>query len=183
MEFKEAPIKGVYEIYPKVYKDERGHFLETFKKTSFQNMDLITEWVQDNESFSKAGVLRGLHFQTGAFAQAKLVRAITGKILDVCVDLRKGSPTFGGHYSVVLDHKQHNMLYIPAGFAHGFSVLEDAVVSYKCSRLYYGESEGGIIWNDKKLNIDWKVATPILSEKDLLWPHLDKVVKKIKGGL
>lgn len=181
MEIKNTPIKGVYEIFPKVYKDDRGYFVETYRKDIFESNGLPTDWKQDNQSFSMAGILRGLHFQEGGFAQAKLARVITGRVLDVCVDLRQGSPTFGRHHAVILDSVQHNMLYIPKGFAHGFAVLEDAVFSYKCSHLYHKESEGGIIWNDKELNIDWKMASPILSEKDKLWPSLEEF-KKISGG-
>ena len=181
MEIRETPIKDVYEIYPSVFKDERGYFLETYKKDLFEKHGLPTDWMQDNQSYSMAGILRGLHFQYGEYAQAKLARVILGKVLDVCVDLRKDSPTFGKHHSLILDSNQHNMLYVPKGFAHGFAVLEDAVFSYKCSNLYHKESEGGIIWNDAELNIDWKVADPILSEKDKLWPSLTEF-KKISGG-
>lgn len=181
MEIRQTPIKDVYEIYPAVFKDARGYFLETYKKDVFEKHGLPTDWLQDNQSFSMAGILRGLHFQQGQFAQAKLARVILGKVLDVCVDLRKDSPTFGKAHSVILDSEQHNMLYIPKGFAHGFAVLEDAVFSYKCSNLYDKESEGGIIWDDPELGIDWKVADPILSDKDKLWPTI-KEFKEISGG-
>jgi|SRR5690606_33131130 len=183
MEIRETPIKDVYEIYPSVFKDERGYFLETYKKDLFEKHGLPTDWMQDNQSYSMAGILRGLHFQFGDYAQAKLARVIIGKVLDVCVDLRKDSPTFGKHHSLILDSNQHNMLYVPKGFAHGFAVLEDAVFSYKCSNLYHKESEGGIIWNDEELHIDWKVANPILSEKDKLWPSLMEFKKTSGGGL
>jgi len=183
MEIRNTPIDGVYEIYPAVYNDARGYFLETYKKDFFKKNNLITDWVQDNQSFSMAGILRGLHFQKGEYAQAKLARVITGKVLDVCVDLRKGSPTFGRHHSLLLDGVQHNMLYMPGGFAHGFSVLEDAVFSYKCSNPYHRESEGGIIWDDRELNIDWIVAEPVLSEKDKLLPSLEEFYNKSGGGL
>lgn len=183
MEIRETPIPDVFEIYPEVYNDARGYFLETYKEDLFESNNLPTDWKQDNQSYSMAGILRGLHFQRGEFAQAKLARVIIGKVLDVCVDLRKSSPTFGKHHSVILDSVQHNMLYIPKGFAHGFAVLEDAVFSYKCSNFYHKESEGGIIWNDKELNIDWKVANPVLSEKDKLWPSLEEFKNKSEGGL
>lgn len=183
MEIRETPIKDVYEIYPKVFKDERGYFLETYKKDLFEAKGLETDWIQDNQSFSAAGILRGLHFQKGEFAQAKLARVIQGKVLDVCVDLRKGSPTFGKYHSLILDGNRHNMLYIPKGFAHGFSVLEDAIFSYKCSNLYDKSSEGGIIWNDRELNIDWMVSDPILSDKDKLWPRLEEFKLNSGGGL
>ncbi|HLT07261.1 MAG TPA: dTDP-4-dehydrorhamnose 3,5-epimerase [Cyclobacteriaceae bacterium] len=181
MEVLETPIKDVYEIYPKVFNDERGYFLETYRRDVFEKHGLNTEWQQDNQSFSMAGILRGLHFQTGAYAQAKLARVIKGKVLDVCVDLRKDSPTFGKHHAVILDSIRHNMLYIPKGFAHGFAVLEDAVFSYKCSDLYHRESESGIIWNDPELNINWQVDNPILSDKDKTWPTIEKF-KEISGG-
>jgi dTDP-4-dehydrorhamnose 3,5-epimerase len=183
MEIKDTPIKDVYEIYPKVFKDERGYFLETYKKDLFEAKGLETDWIQDNQSFSAAGILRGLHFQQGEFAQAKLARVIKGKVLDVCVDLRKGSSTFGKYHSLILDGEQHNMLYIPKGFAHGFAVLEDAIFSYKCSNLYDKSSEGGIIWNDSELNIDWMVTDPVLSEKDKLWPGLEEFKRNSGGGL
>jgi dTDP-4-dehydrorhamnose 3,5-epimerase len=172
MEIRETPIKDVYEIYPKVFNDSRGYFLETYRKDRFEQQGLPTEWMQDNQSYSMAGILRGLHFQTGAFAQAKLARVIMGKVLDVCVDLRKDSPTFGKHHSVILDSIRHNMLYIPEGFAHGFAVIEDAVFSYKCSNLYNRESEGGIIWNDPELNIDWQIRDPLLSDKQTTGPTI-----------
>ncbi|AKP50794.1 dTDP-4-dehydrorhamnose 3,5-epimerase [Cyclobacterium amurskyense] len=183
MEIRETPIKDVYEIYPKVFKDARGYFLESYRQDKFESKGLNTNWVQDNQSYSEAGIVRGLHFQTGAHAQAKLVRVISGKVLDVCVDLRKGSATYGKFHSVVLDEKLQNMLYVPTGFAHGFAVLEAAVFTYKCSNLYNKESEGGIIWNDKQLNIDWGVDEPLLSDKDQLWPDIEKFTEISKGGL
>src|SRR5690554_1674327 len=183
MEIRETPIKDVFEIYPTVYNDARGYFLETYKKDVFEQHGLPTDWMQDNQSFSMAGILRGLHFQQGEYAQAKLARVILGKVWDVCVDLRKDSPTFGKYHGVMLDSVRHNMLYIPKGFAHGFAVLEDAVFSYKCSNLYHRESEGGIIWDDPELGIDWKVANPILSEKDQLWPRIKEFKKISEGGL
>ena len=183
MEIRETPIKDVFEIYPAVYNDARGYFLETYKKDVFEQHGLPTDWMQDNQSFSMAGILRGLHFQQGEYAQAKLARVILGKVWDVCVDLRKDSPTFGKYHAVILDSVRHNMLYIPKGFAHGFAVLEDAVFSYKCSNLYHKESEGGIIWDDPELGIDWKVTSPILSEKDKLWPGIKEFKKTSGGGL
>lgn len=183
MEIKGTPIKDVYEIYPRVFKDGRGYFLETYREDLFKDAGINTRWVQDNQSYSVAGIIRGLHFQAGTHAQAKLVRVVSGKVLDVCVDLRKNSPTFGKYHGVVLDGEKQNMLYVPAGFAHGFSVWEDAVFSYKCSSLYHKESEGGIIWNDMELNIDWGVADPILSEKDKLWPNLETFKLESRGGL
>lgn len=183
MEIRSTPIQDVYEIYPRIFKDDRGYFLETYKEDVFEKHGLPTQWKQDNQSFSEAGTVRGLHFQQGAHAQSKLARVIVGKVLDVCVDIRKGSPTFGKFHAVVLDATLQNMLYIPKGFAHGFAVWEDAVFSYKCSDLYHKESEGGILWNDPELGIDWGVSKPILSEKDQTWPTLKEFVKISGGGL
>jgi dTDP-4-dehydrorhamnose 3,5-epimerase len=140
-------------------------------------------WVQDNQSFSQKGTVRGLHFQRGAHAQSKLVRVIAGKVLDVAVDLRKGSPTFGQVYSTLLDTEKNNLLYIPAGFGHGFSVLEDAVFVYKCSNYYHKDSEGGVLWSDPALGIDWQVAEPIVSDKDQILPTLAEFVDAFQGGL
>jgi dTDP-4-dehydrorhamnose 3,5-epimerase len=183
MEIRKTPIQDVYEIYPRIFKDDRGYFLETYKQDVFEKHGLPTQWKQDNQSFSEARTVRGLHFQQGDFAQAKLARVIVGKVLDVCVDIRKNSPTFGKFHAVILDAKLQNMLYIPKGFAHGFSVLEDAIFSYKCSDLYNKESEGGILWNDPELGIDWGVSEALLSEKDQAWPTLKEFVNISGGGL
>jgi dTDP-4-dehydrorhamnose 3,5-epimerase len=139
--------------------------------------------VQDNQSFSQKGTVRGIHFQRGVHAQAKLVRVIAGKVLDVAVDLRKGSPSFGQVYSTILDTEKNNLLYIPAGFGHGFSVLEDAVFVYKCSNYYHKDSEGGVRWSDPSLGIDWQVSEPIVSEKDQILPTLAEFVEAFQGGL
>jgi dTDP-4-dehydrorhamnose 3,5-epimerase len=183
MEVRDTPIKDVFEIYPRIFRDGRGYFLETYKQDVFEKYGLPTRWMQDNQSFSERDIVRGLHFQTGDYAQAKLARVIVGKVLDVCVDLRKGSPTFGHYHAVVLDANLQNMLYIPKGFAHGFAVWEDAIFSYKCSNLYHKASEGGIIWDDKTLNIKWGVSNPVLSEKDLALPTLEEFEKISGGGL
>ncbi|UJP65791.1 dTDP-4-dehydrorhamnose 3,5-epimerase [Mongoliitalea daihaiensis] len=183
MKIIQTPIGGLFEIYPQVFEDNRGYFLESFKEKAFVEAGIDRKWVQENQSYSKAGTVRGLHFQKAPFAQAKLVRVITGKVLDVAVDLRKDSSTFGKTFTQVLDATLHNMVYIPEGFAHGFSVLEDAVFSYKCTEYYNKESEGGILWNDPALMIDWKVSEPILSEKDKLWPTLEAFVNLSEGGL
>ncbi|GAB3653430.1 dTDP-4-dehydrorhamnose 3,5-epimerase [Echinicola sediminis] len=183
MEIRSTPIQDVFEIYPKVFNDARGYFLETYREDLLAEKGINTRWVQDNQSFSVAGTVRGLHFQHAPNAQAKLVRVISGKVYDVCVDLRKGSPTFGQYHGVVLDSAQHNLLYVPEGFAHGFSVLEDAVFSYKCSNFYHKPSEGGIIWNDSQLDIDWKVGEPIISDKDLVLPTLAEFKEQAQGGL
>lgn len=183
MEIIKTPLEGVLEIHPKVWEDSRGYFFESFRKDLLEQAGVKENWVQENQSFSKAGTVRGLHFQKGNHAQAKLVRVISGKVLDVVLDLRLNSLTFGSVYSVVLDTKRHNMLYIPKGFAHGFSVLEDAVFSYKCSNYYHKESEGGILWNDKDLHIDWKVSDPTLSERDKDWPTWEAFLKQSPQGV
>lgn len=183
MKILTTPIEGLYEIYPKVFEDNRGYFFESFKKNELSNYGIDKVWVQENQSFSKAGTIRGLHFQKEPYAQAKLARVLKGKVLDVVVDLRKGSSTYGAVYTKVLDDVQHNMLYVPEGFAHGFSVLEDAVFSYRCSNYYNKSSEGGVIWNDPQLGIDWQVDFPILSDKDQELPTLEKLTQLTKGGI
>ncbi|MCH7407976.1 dTDP-4-dehydrorhamnose 3,5-epimerase [Belliella sp. DSM 111904] len=182
MKITETPIEGLLELKPTVFEDSRGYFFESFRMDKLADAGVDKIWVQENQSFSNKGTVRGLHYQTGAHAQAKLVRVIQGKVLDVAVDLRKGSSTYGKSYSVILDSKLHNMFYIPEGFAHGFSVLEDAVFSYKCSAYYHKESEGGILWSDPGLKLDWKIDAPIISEKDENWPTFDEFDQKT-GGL
>ena len=165
--FIETPIKGVYEIETKRYGDNRGYFAETYKKADFDKAGLVYDFVQDNQSKSKKGVLRGLHFQK-SFPQAKLVRCIDGEVFDVCVDLRKGSPTYGKWHGVLLSSEKGNQFMIPRGFAHGFLVLsETATFCYKCDELYHPEDEGGVAWNDKEIGIVWPLCgKPLLSEKD-----------------
>jgi len=182
-EIKQTSLPGVLEIFPRVFPDSRGYFFESFRQDWLDKMGVQESWVQDNQSFSQKGTLRGLHFQRGAHAQSKLVRVIAGKVLDVAVDLRKGSLTFGQVYSTILDTEKNNLLYIPAGFGHGFSVLEDAVFVYKCSTYYDKDSEGGVLWSDSTLSIDWQVAEPIVSEKDQILPTLAEFVDAFQGGL
>jgi dTDP-4-dehydrorhamnose 3,5-epimerase len=182
-EIKQTSLPGVLEIFPRVFPDSRGYFFESFRQDWLDKMGVQESWVQDNQSFSQKGTVRGLHFQRGAHAQAKLVRVIAGKVLDVAVDLRKGSPTFGQVYSTILDTEKNNLLYIPAGFGHGFSVLDDAVFVYKCSNYYHKDSEGGVLWSDPALGIDWQVAEPIVSEKDQILPTLEEFVEAFQGGL
>tara|TARA_R110002124_G_scaffold196713_1_gene363779 strand:+ start:407 stop:958 length:552 start_codon:yes stop_codon:yes gene_type:complete len=177
-----APISGVLEIFPKIFEDQRGYFFESYRADWLTSAGVDHGWVQDNQSFSQKGTVRGLHFQRGEFAQAKLVRVIQGKVLDVVVDLRKGSPSFGELYSTILDSGRNNLMYVPPGFAHGFSVLEDSIFAYKCSNYYNKQSEGGILWNDPALEIDWKVEAPITSEKDADWPTLEEF-RTSEGGL
>lgn len=170
MKVEETYLKGCYVITPNMFKDERGYFLETFNKKVFlKETGIQTNFVQDNLSKSSKGVLRGLHFQKGDSAQAKLVQVITGSVLDVCVDIRKDSPTFGKYFSIILDGIRKQQLYVPRGFAHGFIVLEnETVFSYKCDNYYDKSSESGIIFNDKFLDIDWSFPEEeiIVSEKD-----------------
>ncbi len=171
MNIKETHLKGCYVITPRVFKDERGYFLETFNQKTFSEATGIhTKFVQDNLSNSSKGVLRGLHFQKGTSAQAKLVQVLKGKVLDVCVDIRKDSPTFGQHFSIVLDPINKKQLYVPRGFAHGFVALEnDTIFSYKCDNYYDKASESGIIYNDTTVKINWGIPEDemIISEKDL----------------
>lgn len=169
MEVIETKIKGLLIIKPKVFADERGYFFESYNEAVFKNNGIDAKFVQDNQSLSNAGVLRGLHFQAPPFAQGKLVRVITGAVLDVAVDIRKDSPTYGEHVDIELNEENKTMFYIPPGFAHGFLTLKDnTIFSYKCTDLYNKASEGTVLWNDKHININWNIANPILSEKDLI---------------
>lgn len=168
MQVDPTPLPGLLLITPVVHRDGRGHFLETFNERMFQERTgARVRFVQDNESLSSAGTLRGLHFQARPHAQAKLVRVVRGAVLDVCVDLRPGSPTRGRHFKCVLDEGDRRMLYIPEGFAHGFHTLEDGTIfSYKCSGYYHRPAERTLLWNDPDLGIDWGAKDPLLSEKD-----------------
>ncbi|MGR7812778.1 dTDP-4-dehydrorhamnose 3,5-epimerase [Lacinutrix undariae] len=170
-------LKGCFILEPTVFKDNRGYFFESFNQDSFnKTIQQNITFIQDNESFSSKGVLRGLHYQTGVHAQAKLVRIIEGNALDVVVDIRPSSETFGEHFSIELSGENKKQLFIPRGFAHGFIVLSDtAIFSYKCDNLYNKASEGGIIYNDPKLAIDWQLPEKefIVSEKDIILPTLD----------
>ena len=172
-------IEGVYIIEPTVFGDERGYFFESYNEERFRSETGIdVHFVQDNESRSKRGVLRGLHFQKKPYAQAKLVRVVQGKVLDVVVDIRKESPTFGKHIAVELSGNNHRQLFIPKGFAHGYVVMEDdTVFQYKCDEFYHPEAEGGIAWNDPDIGIDWGVAESdiTLSEKDKRHPLLKEI--------
>ncbi len=172
-EFERLEIPDVILIKPKVFEDERGFFMESYKKSDFEKAGITCDFVQDNHSESSYGVLRGLHFQKGKSAQAKLVRVIRGEIFDVAVDIRKDSPSFGKYVSVILSQENKNMLFIPRGFAHGFLVLsEKAEVFYKANNEYDAKSEAGIIWNDQEININWPIKNPIISDKDAEWPKL-----------
>ncbi|WP_044174013.1 dTDP-4-dehydrorhamnose 3,5-epimerase [Flectobacillus major] len=170
MQFKTTALEGLIECFPTIFEDERGFFFESYNQKSFEANGIKGNFVQDNHSWSKAGVVRGLHFQYDPFAQGKLVRCITGKAMDVVVDIRRNSPTFGQHVKVLLDSKVGNMLFVPAGFAHGFVALEETVFVYKCTEFWHKASESGIIYNDPDLGIDWGIENPIVSSKDLLLP-------------
>lgn len=175
MNIIETEIQGVYIIEPKVFGDSRGYFFESYSRREFEAKVGPVEFVQDNESKSCYGVVRGLHFQKPPHAQAKLVRVVKGKVLDVAVDLRKDSLTYGRHVAVELSEDNHRQVFIPKGFAHGFSVLsEEAVFQYKCDDYYAPETEGAVAWNDPELNIDWRIPADmmILSEKDKRHPEL-----------
>ena len=176
MPFKTTDIPDLLIFEPKVFEDSRGYFFEAYNEQVFQNEGINLRFIQDNQSKSSYGVIRGLHYQLNPCAQFKLVRALEGTILDVAVDLRKGSPTFGNHFSVELSAENKRQLLIPAGFAHGFSVLSTtAIVFYKCDSVYSKENEAGILYSDSTLNIDWKIAPgkEIVSEKDLQQPRFE----------
>jgi dTDP-4-dehydrorhamnose 3,5-epimerase len=169
MEIIKTPIEGLLVIRPKIFGDDRGHFFESWSKESFTKNGMDLDFVQDNQSLSSKGVLRGLHFQNPPFAQGKLVRVIKGIVLDVAVDIRKDSPTYGQHFSIKLSEKNKTIFWIPPGFAHGFVTLEDdTFFTYKCTGVYNKESEGALLWSDKDLNIDWGVENPLVSDKDLV---------------
>ncbi len=178
MHFKETAIKGVWIITPKVYADGRGYFMEAFKQTAFESTIGKINFVQDNESYSSYGVLRGLHYQSAPFAQSKLVRVVQGKVLDVAVDIRQGSPTFGKHVAVELSSENKQQLFLPHGMAHGFVVLsETALFTYKVDNYYAPQAERAIRFDDPEIGIDWKVPADkiLLSEKDLVAPLLKEI--------
>jgi dTDP-4-dehydrorhamnose 3,5-epimerase len=175
MEFKKTAIEGVYVIEPRVFNDARGYFFEAWKKEEFEKNIGKTEFIQDNESKSSYGVLRGLHYQKGDCSQAKLVRVIKGKVLDVAVDIRKSSPTFGKHVMVELSDENKRQFFIPRGFAHGFLVLSDeAIFTYKVDNVYAPQADAGIRWNDPEIGIEWPIDPKdvLTSEKDMKQPFL-----------
>ena len=180
MEKQLTPLKDCFILKPSIFRDERGVFCETYNKTTFKRAtNLEIDFVQDNQSMSSYGVLRGLHFQYGDMAQAKLVRVIEGKVLDIVVDIRKHSETFGQHFSIILDDENHHQLFVPKGFAHGFITLSPtSVFSYKCDNFYDKASEGGIIYNDATLSLDWHLPKEdfIISEKDLQLPTFKEAI-------
>lgn len=167
MQIETTPFEGLLIIRPRVFGDERGYFFESWNEDAFRNAGIRLPFRQDNQSASGKNVLRGLHFQTPPYEQGKLVRVISGAVLDVAVDLRRGQPTYGQHFKLVIDDHEKLMLFIPPGFAHGFKTLEDnTVFFYKCTQVFQREHDSAIRWNDPDLNIDWEVSDPILSEKD-----------------
>ncbi|QXP80593.1 MULTISPECIES: dTDP-4-dehydrorhamnose 3,5-epimerase [Winogradskyella] len=176
MTIKETKLEGCYILQPNIFKDKRGYFIESFNQKTFNSLlGLDVNFVQDNESKSSKGVLRGLHYQLGEHGQAKLVRVVKGAVLDVAVDVREGSKTFGQHVAVELTEENKTQLFVPRGFAHGFIVLEDETIfSYKCDNYYNKASEAGLIYNDEDLKIDWQLPSTdfILSDKDIILPKL-----------
>jgi dTDP-4-dehydrorhamnose 3,5-epimerase len=171
--FSRLEIPDIILIEPVIFKDERGFFLEVYKRSAFFEAGIKEEFLQDNHSGSVRGVLRGLHFQRAPEAQGKIIRCIKGEIFDVAVDIRKDSPFFGRWVSIVLSEKNMKMLYVPPGFAHGFQVISEwAEIVYKTTKEYSPEHEGGIIWNDPDLSIEWPIKEPLLSKRDMEWPLL-----------
>ncbi len=169
-------FEGLYIIQPKCFEDERGYFFESYNENEFSKNGLNLNFVQDNQSLSQKGVLRGMHFQNPPFAQGKLVRVIKGAVLDVVIDIRKNSKTFGRHFSLELNEQNKTMLYIPEGFAHGFLTLQDnTIFFYKCTNFYNKASEDCILWNDPALNINWGISNPLVSEKDSLAKPLSEI--------
>lgn len=176
MEFVQTEFEGLLIIQPKVFEDNRGYFFESYNSSVFTSNGISTSFLQDNQSKSDKNVLRGLHFQHPPFAQAKLIQVIKGAVLDVVVDLRKNSKTFGKHFKIKLSEENKTMLYVPIGFAHGFLTLcNDTVFSYKCSNVYQKDYEDALLWNDKTLNIDWGIENPILSDKDRVAKTFEKI--------
>ena len=175
---EDSKIPGIKILTPEVHKDDRGYFFESFNRQDFKKLGLPTKFVQDNQSFSKKGTLRGLHFQLKN-PQGKLVRAIKGEVFDIAIDIRRGSETFGKFAGVLLSDKNNKIMYIPEGFAHGYLVLSNnAIFQYKCTEFYHPEDEFGLLWNDKDLNIDWPIKNPILSQKDKDLPTIQTIGDK-----
>lgn len=178
MQIIKTGIEGLLELVPEVYHDNRGWFFEFYKQEPFLNHGISYKFTQENISFSQKGVIRGLHFQLAPWQQAKLVSVLSGKVVDVVVDLRKGSPTFGKTHTCVLDSERHNLLMVPEGFAHGFASLEDSLFLYKSSNVYNRDFESGIRWDDPDLNIQWPLTNPVLSEKDQKLTTLQELLRK-----
>jgi dTDP-4-dehydrorhamnose 3,5-epimerase len=177
MQVKETGISGLVELTPSVFPDDRGWFFEFYKEDVLKKHAIPTRFPQENMSYSKKGVVRGLHLQRPPYAQGKLVTVLKGKVLDVVVDLRPESATFGKVYYCVLDGEKHNFLMVPEGFAHGFAALEESIFHYKCTNVYNKASEAGIVWNDPELKIDWQVSNPNVSEKDQQLPTFKELIE------
>ncbi|RKD17511.1 dTDP-4-dehydrorhamnose 3,5-epimerase [Pelobium manganitolerans] len=178
MNIIETPIKDLVIIEPKVWADERGYFFESYNQQLFKNLGIDADFVQDNQSFSHKNALRGLHAQATPYAQGKLVRVIQGRVLDVAVDIRKKSPTYGQHFSIELSGENKKMFYVPPGFLHGFVTLEDQTIfSYKCTALYHKNAEVGVIWNDEDLGINWGIDAndALISPKDAVLPKFSEI--------
>lgn len=179
MHIQETSIQGLLLLRPSLFRDRRGYFLESYREMWLEQAGLNVRFVQDNQSFSQKGVLRGLHMQLPPYEQDKLVGVMYGRVLDVVVDLRPNSPTFGRWEAFELDACQHHRLFVPRGLAHGFLALEDSVFFYKCSQYYHPESETGLLWNDPSLAIMWGIEEPIVSEKDLQLPSFELFVSQV----
>lgn len=170
-------MDGPLVLQPKVFYDERGYFYESYNADAFKNAGIPDVFVQDNQSLSQKGALRGLHFQDPPYAQGKLVRVIKGAVYDVIVDVRKDSPTYGKHYGIELTEENFTMFWVPPGFAHGFVTLKDnTIFTYKCTNVYNKASEGGLLWSDPALGIDWNIESPIVSDKDKVLPNFENLV-------
>ena len=177
MQIRQTGFDGLVELIPSIYYDDRGWFYEIYKDATLREFGINMSFPQENLSYSKKGVVRGLHFQRYPYAQAKLAAVIRGSVVDVVVDLRKGSKTFGETYVCNLDSERKNMLLVPEGFAHGFAAIEDSIFFYKCSNVFHKPSESGVVWNDPTLNIKWPVTEPIVSEKDQRLPTFEELLR------
>lgn len=177
MEVTTTPIEGLLVLQPKIWKDDRGYFFESFRADVFSKLNIDVNFVQDNQSLSQKGTIRGLHYQVAPFEQGKLVRVVQGRVLDVALDIRKNSPTYGQHFAIELSAENQTQFFIPPGFAHGFSTLEDnTIFCYKCTNYYSKASEGGVLFNDPALGIDWKVEGLFVSDKDKELPTFAEFV-------
>jgi dTDP-4-dehydrorhamnose 3,5-epimerase len=177
MEIVQTGFDGLLELHPQKHNDQRGYFVETYKESLFKSIGIDDTFVQDNQSFSGKGVIRGLHFQVNPTPQAKLIRVVMGKVLDVALDLRSGSNTFGKYFQCFLDDINCKMLYLPEGFAHGFLALEKTILQYKCSSYYDPDAQRGVLWNDPELKIKWKIDNPMISDKDKKLPFFAEIIK------
>jgi dTDP-4-dehydrorhamnose 3,5-epimerase len=177
MQIQTTPIEGLLIIQPQIFEDPRGYFYESYNKQKFSEAGIDFEFIQDNQSLSQKGIIRGLHFQAPPFEQGKLVRVIQGAVNDIVVDIRKNSKTFGQHFLINLTAENRTMFFIPPGFAHGFETLEDdTIFLYKCTNVYNKESEGGLLWNDQFLNISWQNNDPLISDKDKILPTFENLI-------